>query len=154
MTDYSKYIELAFNPNSTLVQEYRDDAVKIRTNALKMADLPFSEKIINGQDKALNEQIVDYLISLNNPLWSLIVSNLTVLLEYQYILAQPIDLKGGDKDILIAAEKKDKILESCQKISERLKTYMDKFFDKDKDLHDEGAINIRPENMMRYLKKD
>ena len=77
--------------------------------------------------------ISEYLISQNNRLWSMIVSNEQTFYEYQQRLLEPVDAEK-DKDLLQALQIKSKLMEDCNNINERLDGYYRKLFGEDENV--------------------
>ena len=77
--------------------------------------------------------ISEYLISQNNRLWSMIVSNEQTFYEYQQRLREPVEAEK-DKELLQALQIKSKLMEDCNNINERLDGYYRKLFGEDENV--------------------
>lgn len=87
-----------------------------------------------GGVEELTEYISNFLIAQNEPVWQQYVSCQTLFNEYQRLIIKPLKDDNDDDKNLKAATLKTKLVDDCDKLIERLSTYLDKIFEKDKSI--------------------
>jgi hypothetical protein len=91
-------------------------------------DAPALEDLFSFADKDLQILALQFLKDQNDMYWSMIVSNEQTFWEFQKALNQSINNYKDDKQKMDALNVKSKLMEECDKITERVETYYHKVF--------------------------
>ncbi len=92
--------------------------------------------------------VMTFLKMQQSRLWSMIVTTEQAFEEYQGLIMEPVS-ESGDKDTLTAAKTKDALMDSCDKMNQRIDEYYNKLFGANDDLKEIKKKPIRPETIGR-----
>lgn len=121
------FIICAYHKDSEIVYVSKD-------NIHNRWELAKEKSGYNGDLSELTEAISLFLVAQNEPVWQQYVSCQTLFNEYQKLIIKPLADSNDDDKNLKAATLKSKLVEDCDSLIERLSTYLDKIFDKDKSI--------------------
>jgi hypothetical protein len=156
-----KYIAFMYDPETPLREKY-PDVERRKEFALTLAGFDLDTDTTAHSLTAFDEEwmadvVVNYLVLINNRLWTLIVTNEQTFYEYAKRLVAPVQRADGDKDkdVLQGVQIKSKIMEDMDKINDRLTAYYRQISGED-DLMTEVVSKrkrVTPE-MMAKMKKE
>lgn len=121
------FIICAYHKDSDIVYVSKD-------NIESRWELARTKSGYTGEISELTEAISTFLVAQNEPIWQQYVSCQTLFNEYQKLIIKPLADANDDDKNLKAATLKSKLVEDCDSLIERLSTYLDKVFDKDKSI--------------------
>lgn len=151
------YMLLAYHPDSPMIERFTSVSQRKEKSA-EYAGYTSSDKdgrikdmLIDHSDPEFLKILHNFLVFINNRVWSMIVSNETTFAEYQLKLITPLAYDGKDKDMLTAATIKGKLMEQMDEINKRLDTYYQRFYMGDEKLVIVGTKKkgITPESIAR-----
>lgn len=135
------YMLLAYHPKSPMIEKYtfvaqrKEKAAEYAGFKITPRDTRIRDILFDHSDEKFVSILHQFLIFVNNRLWSMIVANEYTFLEYQQKLITPLSIEvGKDKDALTAATIKGKLMEDMDKINSRLETYYQRFYMGDEKL--------------------
>lgn len=168
--DYNRlvmYIMFLYDKNTDLADEHkilqdRKDAAATDAGYERVKGGKWPEnvqKVMDIRDKEAGEAILSFLKTQKNHIWTEIIVTEQELDEFQRIRFNSITKKkgkvGDEKDVIDAANKKDKLKEACETRIKSLESLYNQFFQDHQDLRKaEFDEMITPENAERILEKE
>lgn len=172
-----RYILYCYDLNSDLIKQFTD-LKKRKEAAAELAGfkrsekdgkfdkevynmMEFKKKTITTTDEDEKEEtevesnkiyamVMCFLKIQQSRLWSMIVSTEQAFEEYQGLIMEPVS-ERGDKDTLTAAKTKDALMDSCDKMNQRIEEYYNKLFGSNEDLIEVKRKAISPETIHKTL---
>lgn len=142
------FIIMCYHKDSEIVNKYKDK-LEDRWGAAKQ------KTGFSGLPGELYVEISEFLIYQNNILWQQYCSCQTLFFEQQKLIMKPLNDSNDDDTNLKAVTLKAKCVNECDSLIEKLDSYLNKIFDKDKNLISHvKAKPIRPENVSELLSVD
>jgi len=139
-----EYILLAYDKKSPLIAKFQSFE-KRRDVALSESKMP--KDLLNHDE--ITAMIVDFLMYQNDKLWTLIVTNENIFIEYIHVLnTKTSDL--SDKDVAQTLTNREKIREYLGKITTDLELLYEKFYNGDRDLQEvveKKRVRFTPEGI-------
>jgi hypothetical protein len=140
-----KFIIMCYHKDSDLVSKYKD----------KLKDKWVEAKAktgYKGEASDLYEYISKFLISQNDAVWQQLCSCQSTFNEYQEIILKPLQQSADDDKLLKAASLKSKLIDDCDKLIDKIDSYLSKVFEKDKSLINIVKTKpISPENISTFI---
>lgn len=139
-----KYILFVYDKNSPFHKRF-PSLTRRREEAIIQSGMP--EELMTHDE--IVSMIIDFLVYINDKLWSVICTNENLFVEYMSILNSDLDNFNSDKDLVSTIQAKEKVRESLEKVMNSLEAYYDKFYNGDKDLQEivSKKPRLTPEKM-------
>lgn len=135
------------------IGQRKNEAALVSGYDLKM-DADVLEELFDFTDKDLQLLALQFLVDQNDMYWSMLQSNWQTFWEYQRALNTRIESFNGDKQKMDALNVKSKLMDECDKITERVETYLQKVFgDGEEQVKAKELKSFTPETMA-YRKKN
>ena len=135
-----RYIMFLYDTSSPLIKKFSnfEDRKKNAMDCAVWGDVPLKwiVDVLNNRDESVVEMIIEFLRVQDDKLWSSIMTNEELFLEYTKTLFKPIELIASDKDLIQATTIKEKIREAQLKVRQELKGLYEEFYNGDKKLED------------------
>jgi hypothetical protein len=151
-----RYIVFLYDKTSPLVKKHQnfEERKKSAMNLACWGEVSESwiEEVLNNREEKVVEMIIEFLKYQDDKLWSSIITNEELFLEYTKTLFKPIELISSDKDLIQATTIKEKIRESQSKVRVELKGLYEEFYNGDKKLDE--AVKVKkfsPEYLARKI---
>jgi hypothetical protein len=174
-----RYVIFCYDMGSDLIKKYTD-LTKRKEAAALLAGFERNEKTGKFKDEVYNmmnlkkqivkikgeegekdetevesnkiyEMVMCYIKLQNDRLWSMIITTEQAFSEYQGLIMEPVS-ERGDKDTLAAVKIKDGLMDSCDRMHERISTYYKQLFGDNEDLKEVIKKKpIRPETVGRNV---
>jgi hypothetical protein len=135
-----RYVMFLYDMTSPLIKKFPNFEDR-KKNAITLAiwgEVPekWIDDVLNNRDENVVEMIIEFLKVQDDKLWSSIMTNEELFLEYTKTLFKPIELISSDKDLIQATTIKEKIRESQAKVRQELKGLYEEFYNGDKKLEE------------------
>lgn len=153
-----RYIMFLYDSKSPFTKKFpnfeeRKKQAMIEASSWGEVNEGWMQDVIENKDEKVLDIIVDFLKIQNDKVWSSIVSDEELFLEYTRTLMKPIESITSDKDLIQATTIKGKIREERAKVLVELEGLYEKFYNKDKDLEEVvKGKKMSPEFMARKVK--
>jgi hypothetical protein len=136
-----RYVVLLYDRTSPLVKKHqnfeeRKKAAMDYASSFGEISEEWMDDVIGNRDDKVIEMIIDFLKVQDDKLWSSIITNEELFLEYTKTLFKPIELISSDKDLIQATTIKEKIREAQSKVRQELKALYEEFYNGDKKLEE------------------
>lgn len=136
-----RYIVLLYDRTSPLVKKHQNFEERKKAAmdyASSFGDISeeWIDNVLSNRDDKVIEMIIDFLKIQDDKLWSSIITNEELFLEYTKTLFKPIELINSDKDLIQATTVKEKIREAQSKVRQELKALYEEFYNGDKKLEE------------------
>lgn len=126
-----RYVMALYDKKSPLIKQITNlDQRKKEAALVAGYDLKFDdvEALFDFTDPELQLLALEFLKEQNDMYWTMIVSNEQTFWEFQKALNQRIANTKDDKQWMDALNVKSKIMDECDRITERVETYYQKVF--------------------------
>lgn len=154
-----RYIMVLYDKRSPIIKQItnigqrKNEAALVAGYDLKL-DADLLEGLFDFIDTDLQILALQFLKDQNDMYWSMIVSNEQTFWEYQRALNARVEVFTGDKQKMDALNIKSKLMDECDRITERVEIYYLKVFgDGEAQVKAKEARGFTPEQMA-YRKKD
>lgn len=153
-----RYITFLYDVTSPLIKKYPNFEERKRAAMDYSIEGEVSESwmedVLNNRDDRVLEMIIDFLKIQDDKLWSSIVTNEELFLEYTKTLFKPIEMISSDKDLIQATTIKEKIREAQAKVRMELKVLYEEFYNGDKKLEESvKGKKFSPEYLAKMVGK-
>ena len=143
-----KFIVMCYHKDSDIVMAYKDK-LEERWSVAKQ------KTGFKGEAELLYSNIADFLQSQNNTLWQQYCSCQSLFQEYQKLIIKPLDNTTDDDKLIKSATLKSKLVLDSDILIDKMASYLDKIFEKDKKLIEyQKRKPITPENVIKMLSVD
>jgi hypothetical protein len=128
-----RYTMALYDKKSPLIKQLANIAQR-KTEAALVAgydvkkDVDILEKLFDFTDTDLQLLAIQFLKDQNDMYWSMIVSNEQTFFEYQKALLLEVAVYKDDKQKMDALNVKSKLMDECDKITNRVESYYAKVF--------------------------
>lgn len=140
-----KFIIMCYHKDSDLVSKHKDKLKDKWIEAKKLTGF-------KGEASELYEHISKFLIYQNDSVWQQLCSCQSTFNEYQEIILKPLQQSADDDKLLKAASLKSKLIDDCDKLIDKIDSYLSKVFEKDKSLINIVKTKpISPENISNFI---